>query len=139
VIDAVIGGLLFTCGIIFAYFYYFDSHVFSGILPLLPLPPWWKWMTPVALGFAAAFAAIGVFFRQSAAGIIGSFSMLALAVWSWPGLMEGNVKYGDASVFLPRLFVTVVPMLVTGILVFWRFVMPSLHRMHRNSHDLTKR
>ena len=124
-VDAVIGLLLFGCGIFFAFWHYAWSHVLSDAFPFLGSPDWRRWAPPVALGCAAALAAIGLCFRRIVPGIIGSLSMLSLAVLSLRSATDQvTLELWDKnSVNFPEFLITTGPMLLIGALVYWRFVL----------------
>jgi hypothetical protein len=113
-IDVTAGLLLFSCAVWVAYFYF----VLYFALPSLfgSSPPWWAW-TPIVLGCVAALAAIGLCLRRRLSGIVGSLSMLALTAWSFRTVMLGDRFYFDYFIMITA------PLLVTGFLVYWRFVM----------------
>ena len=124
VIDSIIGLLLFACGIwacfLFVLFHVLDFYFRS-------VPRWSAW-TPVALGSAAAVAAIALCFRLKLPALLGSLSLLALAVWFAPQAFEKIAitlwaKTYDVDEFL----LTTVPFLAIAVLVYYRFVRARRH------------
>jgi hypothetical protein len=120
IIDVAVGLLLFASGVFVAWACYAVSHVFA----FLGMPPWWKWIPPVALGCAAAIAAIGLCFRRRLSGIVASFLMVALGIWFLPKAIE-QIRIGrdEPYVHLDAFFLTTLPLLLISALVYWRFVM----------------
>jgi hypothetical protein len=119
-IDIITAVLLLACGILnvwngFAslqYLWFFHNTKISEIAPF------------IFLGSVAAIAAVGVFFWRKAAGIIGSISMLALAVLFFPSAHDSIILFfgNDTSIWVaPYIAPTVL--LVTALLVCWRFVL----------------
>ena len=119
IIDLVAGGLLFACGALVVWtvcaslkvLWYFHAGM-SDVAPVL-LP-----------GLLGALAAVGVIFLRRAAGIVGSISMLVLAVLFLPRSLDENLVLllgGDASIEFPQYIAPTV-LLVAAVLVCWRFV-----------------
>jgi hypothetical protein len=119
IIDAVVGLLLFGCGILVAWISYALFHLF----PFLGEPPWWKWAPWVAFGGAIAITAIGLCFRRRLSGIVGSLLMLALAIWFLPAARE-RIGFGQEEPYVNvyEFFLTTAPLLLISALVYWRFV-----------------
>jgi hypothetical protein len=121
VIDVLIGLLLFASGVLAALVFYALSHLFS---PLGAVAPWWRWAPWVAFGCVPAIAAIGLYFRMRLAGIVGSLSVLAIAILSLQHATEPvTIELPSKPVDVPEFFVTTAPLLLIAVLVWWRFVM----------------
>ena len=124
VIDLLIGLLLFACGIWACLL--FVAH---NILDFLfhSLPRWSAW-TPAALGSVAAIAALALCVRLKVPALLGSLSLIALAIWFAPQAFEKiTITLWAKAYDVDELLLSTVPFLAVAVLVHFRFVIARHH------------